>query len=47
MHHVNAHKVVSKKKHLSYTAPIRDHDLCILSTPCDLFINCDLVMDGF
>lgn len=46
MHHANAHKVVSKK-HFSYTAPVRDHDLCMLSTLCDLFINCDLVMDGF
>lgn len=35
------------KEHSSYTAPITDHDPCILSTVCDLFINCDLVMDDF
>lgn len=36
-----------REAHLGCTAPITDHDLWIHSTVCDLFINCDLVMNGF
>lgn len=43
LHH--AHDV--RQAQLGCTAPIADHDLWMLSTVCDLFINCDLVMNDF